>query len=537
MIEDKIHRHERRWPLQDLQDIRNIAAVAPYVCDRYPIVEAFRRQNEDTISDNPIQNLRTSYPDLEYLIENFGVIAAGGAVYKAIYGMMQTADVDLFFIGNINKEEAEKKLIDILRYFEETHPNRHFDRNQNVTTVIITPSPDNPVPKKYQFIHRVYPHKDQVPGAFDLGVASALYDGKTISATPLGAFCIAARTNILDHVKRSTSYEHRLYKYFHTYGTNIMLMSTTKEKLINYCLTNNPYGGYSYFKITERLKLRGIIEGHGRYREQKPKNPKLILNFDYGDKPEPGHEDVATYDYSMDTDAAPSRNTNIAMHGRVDCINWSAKTVDGILKPKINYGVKKSMISDFGLEGQYTTIEAAIPMLKFVEDPKCKPQKVNYMIRDAKKWFGEDYSNIISSAIEICGELYKSDIVSRINNCEDPQPRLINPKISSLKKLCENAIGKTVYPNIHAAQVAAEAGVTWVENVGKNWNAAFRPVVCSAKEYYTPEFYVQPDIYLPVEVETYLRLCVRNGAGIWRLINRDALTIILKHLLSGGYSH
>lgn len=75
---------------------------------------------------------------------------------------------------------------------------------------------------KYQIIHRLYKDKEEILHGFDIGSSSVGFDKENIYFTELSKFSYEYGCNIVDTSRRSTSYEHRLQKYFQR-GFDIIL--------------------------------------------------------------------------------------------------------------------------------------------------------------------------------------------------------------------------------------------------------------------------------------------------------------------------
>lgn len=526
LINDHIYRSLRRWPLFNLADIRAVASEQY----EYEYLTAVPYTNDQKIVNNPTQELRTAYPEVDYLIENFPLIAAGGAVYKCLYGLPQTSDIDMFFVGDISTRDAEDMVVQIMKHFEETYPGVHFERNQNVTTVI-TPSEGRNT-RKYQFVHRIYSHRDEVIGAFDLHASALFYNGQDIHATPAGVFCSGAKINIMDHTRKSLSYEYRLQKYRNTNHVTILFPTIPVAKMIEKLTHNN-----RYITIEVIKKFSLVISQQYDYNTRKDIDGRCVAGMSRREPTPAQPDDNDKYDYAADVSKPSVRNSQIAMHGRIDCISWCGKNVKEILEPKITFHYPPTIIRDLD---NPTSISEAIPVFKFMEQNTL--HRGNLLLR-AAEWFGNDLGNILIHVKTILLKKYNNELdakldMSQIDKNLEVKLKYTNAEYKSdlakLVVMCKEAISKTIYPKIHEAQIAANAGVTWrLLNTGKLLSASFRPIVVKPLEYYTPKNYTTPNIYIPEPVETLLRLLVKNGVGVWKYIQKDVLQIIFHHYLRG----
>jgi hypothetical protein len=180
--------------------------------------------------------LREEFPGIHELLLEFQgrIVAAGGAVFKALLEAHGDHDIDLFFIDpeidrhdisdSDKTQKATQTLFEAVSYladywFKYGAAHKEYScavyvlRNDFVVSVYLY---RNDIQcRKYQFILRVYPSVGHVLGGFDLGPAMIACDGVHILATELGAWSAMGRIMIADVSRRSTSFEHRLQKYAH----------------------------------------------------------------------------------------------------------------------------------------------------------------------------------------------------------------------------------------------------------------------------------------------------------------------------------
>jgi hypothetical protein len=82
----------------------------------------------------------------------------------------------------------------------------------------------------YQIIFRLYKSKSEILHGFDLGPSAVGFDGNTVYLTNLGKLSYEYRIMVLDTTRRSTTYEHRIQKYFHR-GFELVLPNMDVAKL------------------------------------------------------------------------------------------------------------------------------------------------------------------------------------------------------------------------------------------------------------------------------------------------------------------
>lgn len=194
----------------------------------------YTEPNWDADETSAITLLNAAFPHTTELLCAFEgrIVAAGGAIYKAVRGMSSISDIDFFFIDpqverSATSDDYDRLLVDVIsflteklftRHHQEDGSNQHpcifVTRNEFVTTVHFSFYDNSEA--KYQFIHRIYPSVESILGGFDIGPAMMAYTGRRIVATELGAWSVFSKCLIVDVSRRSTSFEHRLKKYART---------------------------------------------------------------------------------------------------------------------------------------------------------------------------------------------------------------------------------------------------------------------------------------------------------------------------------
>lgn len=144
--------------------------------------------------------------------------------------------------------------------------------------------------QKYQIILRIYGSISEILHGFDLGSSSIGFDGEKVYFTELGKFAYKYGCNILDPSKRSTSYEHRLKKYFER-GFDIVLPDLDISKLDDtfYHLTGNydfcklPRLAFSYSECSDnKIILKNFVSRLGNSNQDNSDYdiPKLVEEYD-----------------------------------------------------------------------------------------------------------------------------------------------------------------------------------------------------------------------------------------------------------------
>ena len=209
-------------------------------------------------TESVIEAIETKFEIMTDLIEEFlgELILAGGCLARAILcsdsscRIEHNCDADFFFI-NCTKERILQILDLIENMFRQQYENKAvvykrtntFERrNGSVRRVTSLRTTSFVINKrglgmginsiKYQFIHsRSYPSEEAVLLGFDIPASSILYNGRTISMTPMAAFTIATGVIFIDPSRRSTTYEKRLLKYSREMHLALGTIATTTKKI------------------------------------------------------------------------------------------------------------------------------------------------------------------------------------------------------------------------------------------------------------------------------------------------------------------
>jgi hypothetical protein len=510
MLDDVVSRRFTKWPLVDYFELKQLYADYNHKYTNldpdFVLLDGSQQYRTDKLDSmttraNAIKYLEKHFPDLEYLIQHFPICAAGGAIFKALYQNRRVADIDMFFY-NTSETDANTKLIEIMRYFEHKHQSQAtFERSQNVTTVYVQRDGDA---TKYQFIHRIYPSKDTIIGGFDLGCSAVLYDGE-FRATKLGAFCVATKMNILDITRRSTSYEHRLTKYYE-YGANILVVSTTVSKLTTlygermYELQKKTKisDGLLFAKVDSRKHFVLTRIGGGNIQQWKA-NTELKNH----DKSDYEADEYGNRNY-------PIGNAKFAIQNRVDYIVWRGKNVDEVLNPELKWKVPSAVLNKACVK-----IGANIFDVFETFDFITGQWRTAGNLDRVKFWYGPEYITIADKL----GVIYDKSGIHRYadiskDNIIDVRT-LVNKAHEILKARIEHEVLKA-------------GAIQWItKNPGRQWTSSIHPIMTNPRLYFNPAIYVPFIIGVPEPVETLLRLCTKHKVGPFQYLNRDTLTMIL----------
>ncbi|KYQ93264.1 hypothetical protein DLAC_05920 [Tieghemostelium lacteum] len=151
------------------------------------------------------------------LFEGFNwsnILAAGGSILGCLLSVdkgfdigYETSDIDLFMV-NISKEDATKKLREILAFFKEKSPNHTMIRTKNCCSFILEP-PFRTV----QVVLKIFKSAKEVLDGFDVDCCSVGFDSQDVFAINRSRRSIIDGINTIDIDNRSNTYETRLFKY------------------------------------------------------------------------------------------------------------------------------------------------------------------------------------------------------------------------------------------------------------------------------------------------------------------------------------
>jgi len=526
LAKEMVYLKNLSWPTCDIDAIRSYGSIdIKKAFKEFVLVDGTSDYNKQyaQVVDNPEKNLTDAFTDVKYLVSNYPAVAAGGAVFKSLYGIRQMSDIDIFFYGDISESAARTALDNILHYFQDKYESIAFERNQNVTNVIIgQDNGDYPKSVKYQFIHRVFPTKISIIGGFDLNCSSVYYDGDYYT-TPLGAYCVGTKLNIFNYYRTSPSYEYRIRKYS-GYYCNTLLVNTSQSKIG--IVVGTAYRSDEVF-YTKNTRLSVYPQ-----RDNRRRINGFNIQFCYRNKPANDDDNVIVGDYgAVTSDKYKIANGRIAASGRADCVVWRSSTVEGLSNAKIEYEVDKKILCQTKNENIHTLAEAA-PLLQFL-DPAIKNQNlINLLKNGAFKWIGKDaLPELAEQVVKYLSCTATNDIYSRAG-----LKIQLNPKemLREINRQYTDIINGRITPTIEKAKADALAqNGTWsIAMTRRKWSASMLPHTdIPIREFFMPNIYEPLLLGIPENVETLLRLMVYKKTGLWSYISKDVLSIIMEHML------
>lgn len=544
LTQDSYYRKLGKWPLLGIKfkEPRSIEITTPYFTtrDKYWSLINVRFKTFQMV-------IEEQHPHCTELLTKFDghIVAAGGAVCKSIirnqhnnsYDKHHPNDIDIFFY-NLTIEEANKLRTEIIRFLIAKWNTDKIivTRNEFVTTIYVTVTNqygDDDI-YMYQLIHRIYPDISAIIGGFDLSICMVAYDGKEIYATPLGAWSIKNQSLLIDTTRRSTSFEHRICKYFN-YGINIifpgLLQTTIDDHIITPCKQSQNYREV-YQRLEElalvynyRILSIDMINNHKNellFNDQQQKEnilPFLHINdgcnhlrrdeVDFGyDSYESVKINISSYkqnearyinkisDYfhNVDMEYIPQQNATRLRLGNLAAV---VSVLNGDVEDEINN--PNIQFNEEVLEQYRNTAEKA--RVHFGNDfiyEECNEEKFRYLDNcRLAKCFG-----------------YLSNEVKEIRETERYE-EYVDKMIDIMKsnfEICFNNL----------------KGIKWItKNPGRQWTASINPIFADPREWYG-KHYLPVVTGIPIEIETCLRLA--RLRSVFNVLPKDLFDLLLNYI-------
>jgi hypothetical protein len=251
---DWISRREKHWPLVRYDDVDMVMYQTINTAKPKKTVAMIDTRKSSSVPErDAVRRLHDTFPAIRTILSKYSnkVAVCGGILTRACttfktegnneYICLAKSDCDLFFYGCAHNDISADTLEEYRNILEdcvsiiasETKSNVAVDRTENVVNVTVRDIGGSNVHIQakhiqYQFILRIYESLDNIIGGFDLGSCMMAYDGQHIYATQIGAWCLAKKAIIVDPTRRSTSFEHRILKYYYM-GFNIVLPGLNQD--------------------------------------------------------------------------------------------------------------------------------------------------------------------------------------------------------------------------------------------------------------------------------------------------------------------
>ncbi len=583
LFADYMERKNRQWELVDCKEILRINVAALLNSYHQPLFNSnemfvVNQKVPLKLTQDPLIILRRVFFFLDALMDAFPgkIVAAGGAIFKSLipqetfydendYGYLKGSDIDLFFI-NCTQDEADE----IIRYaWNMVHKSNKVHscctRCQTTTTIAYSSDEDeiNDIAlygEKMQFIHRIYPTKESVIGAFDLGPCMALYDGHDIYATRFGAWSIATQTIVLDVSRRSTSFEHRIGKYVDTYKCTLVIVNGSSKQVYqtlkdDSLLAHRAYRPFFPVKGMKLLSLHratkewkdpdGDIDNHlyhgdinndnnvvvvqpptislqTTWASKSGSNPFLNVAFlDGGEKipvMSPVLLEISDNRFGLDPVQNfyfPSRDPHNLEHdyggGEFNEYTFEQSNAVFAAKDLLNYICWRSNKTEEIFDRPKVVCRVSFGLAESITLERRRTK--GYLPRFLVRWFGYETYQRITQGRTIHDGCIMVNRVEFHDACLE-----LNARIQR---------------NIETSQVRAENTITFItDNPGRQWTASFNPVVSNVRDYYHPDLLVNGPLVIgiPHDIFFFLRMCQMKKVSIWGTLTKDSFMVVMKTL-------
>jgi len=555
LTQDSFYRKNQKWPLLISNDFNNdINHDDIYIKNMFNLYkddkwEPFMGFNFENFSER----IDNRYKFVNEILNKFRghIVACGGSIINTLINRFispsylekkqKHSDLDLFFY-DLNIEQANKMRMDIIheiiKLWKSKYNNDVFKiiikRNEFVTSVYVF-NESKILLVEYQLIHRIYPNISSIIGGFDIGACMLAYDGNEIYATPLGSWSIKNKSIIVDTKRRSTSYEHRLVKYFDR-GFRIIFPGLNEEEII----FKRVIGSASETEEIFKSKILDLIQKNG-YKTNNISNIMKecmkIQNISDVNIPEQNiiiinKDDTAYLSTSKyDNKSLSQKSLNkISDYHNDNGMYFDNHISANITKLRLgNFKAVSSLIiikditvfnddNDDNDDNDIYNIlidDVNNPNLQF---NKKSIKKYKLMVEDFKKDFEKfinnyDFNRIFNKSMKLFGN-YTNEIVKLkdFNKCNYYRNEMINIMIENNKICKENLIG-----------------IKWItKNPGRQWTSSINPIIADPRLWYGDN-YVPIVTGIPVEIESCLRL-MKLSESYWKDLPDDLFDLILYYI-------
>ena len=570
---DSYYRKQKSWPLFSWSDFIDLKCDFPIVSHNNGIMVVDNRfQNEETLIPD-ISEMKTEigkhFPLAEKLLEKHsGHLAICGGLFSSIINGQFPNDADFFFY-NCTEEKANEILADCvatiisefdflkIQYF---YDKPRIERQEHITTVVV--HYDGYTPTKYQFIHRIYPTLDSIIGGFDIGPCMIAFDGNDIYGTRMGAFSIQNQCMIVDTTRRSTSYNHRLVKYFKRHYSIVFpglksdvfqvkgelndIVQQVKDLMSK---LNLSFGGSGFdydrypcpclvevntSKYIDGIKIKSLRFRHREYTyvsEQKPKDP-------------------TPRNLKSHSDYSAHKNIHLSM---LPTINGGALRCDNTKGVLIYYIFNN--VTDEDVIRNYSYDEVMDVFLNLRDSPKVISDIHYYKKKLMEKEiytreYVSRYFNLLAEFASEYKDLYTwTGIPEEYQRWNNRMKCYQSKTTTRWKYKCSTDDAKLrisqIYSILHArmekniVKVQEElTGINWmIKNPQRQWTSSFNPIMEDPREFYR-EYYTPFSIGIPEDVESTIRLIYNLKDPIPSLgwLPKDVLNIIFEMLYLTWYN-
>lgn len=292
--------------------------------------------------DERFEKKRSSLPDIKEFVTRFynrhpellgiesdNLLIAGGAIASILDEGRRVSgnnDIDMFIYGCDEAKANEvlkntfARIIENMKNIRRKELNKALGGQQAVSDRDINLSfrrTANSITMrdKYSIILRLYKTKNDILHGFDIGSSAAGFDLKDVYFTTLGKFSYEYGCNIVDTTRRSTTYEHRLSKYFER-GFDIILPQFNSSKL-----ENDTWESYNILSV---CRLPYMSVSYTTCRDNKIYIKNFLSKY----------KDTSDYTFDIPEYVGFYMNVSNLMKGNYDKLIFFEDTLDSVLNPR-----------------------------------------------------------------------------------------------------------------------------------------------------------------------------------------------------------
>ena len=556
LTQDSHYRKAQKWPLLSSESFnlikhhKNIGIIK--------MLNVKHEKETDNIKiniNNFVENINNKFRFINDVLDKFRghLVVCGGSIVNTIFRpqhqQKKHTDIDLFFY-DLNIEEANKMRISVICEIINNWKSRWdgekyiVKRNEFVSSIYIFY--DDVLLVEYQLIHRIYPDISSIIGGFDIGACMLAYDGHEIYATPLGAWSLRNRSIIVDTKRRSTSYEHRLVKYFKRgfriifpglknedikYKKVIGCMSESEEILKSRIFNLITECGYKVNNINNIMKECSKFQKLSD-DNMSPDNLAIIRKYDnnilsltqYHNKTlsEKSLNKISDYynlngmnfNYFITANITKLRLGNLKAVSSLIVIDDPNKQNNLFLNPRNAKFIHDNFYNDI-----YDMLvkDVSNPDLQLneqsIEEYKDKIERIKtrFITSKSVNQQNDNFYELMRGFGHLTNEVLKIKNVYEYDYYRDVMIKVMKDNT----KICEKKL----------------IGIKWItKNPGRQWTSSINPIVANPREWYGDD-YIPIVTGIPVKIESCLRLIsLSRTESYWSLLPTEIFNLILFYI-------
>jgi hypothetical protein len=519
LTEDEKRRIRSRYIQMEIITQCALVMTPKLVVERPDLFQDLLKYGEETI--RYISNIYTAAP---IILDVFGNKMAVCGGFLSSRG--ESNDLDFFF-HSCTQDEAGIMMKESVSMIQEAHYGASSQkctieliRGEHATSVVVNRDSkiyhNWKITITYQFIQRVYPSLESVLAGFDLASSMVAWNGKDLLSTEQGAWCQVNNTIIVDIQRRSTTFSHRINKYWHR-GYQVAFPGCDHSVMMGIAIyKDNSYDDFKRDLASLQYKY-GIQLGSVYSGE-----------MDYGGGSKLSSDDIWKMNVTqifMDVQCVK----NFKDGRRTRFIDENMMHIDGTsdycIQDCDDKWCRNSVMYEKGL------FESLISKVSVSKDSNV------YELFENPHVILED--NLGSESSPITESSY--DTVPLSNIVVLPEFGQVHPKIvvPEIRQPSPCFVTPTVHPMIKETDISKKVCrdaedrlriIKWIsQDPGRQWSSTINPAIVTAQEFYNGNWNGL-HVVVSEKVETILRLAQRCPENVWFKINKDVFRLIMIHI-------